>query len=95
MAPSVVVPLMVFTPGPLVIRSLRMHVDTKSEQPIEHPGSLAADAETFSLVEAASAISSGCLSFFSSSAKLHNRAASSLKGATQISFDLNEYSHTL
>lgn len=40
------VPLMVFTPGPLVIRPLRMHVGTKSEQPIEHPGSRVADAES-------------------------------------------------
>ena len=44
------VPLMVFTAGPLVIPSLRMHVDTKSEQPIEHPGSRVADAEIFCLL---------------------------------------------
>lgn len=42
--------------------------------------------------------SSGCLhdqqQMFLSSGNIHNRAASFLKGAMQIGFDLNEFSQT-
>lgn len=69
-----------------------MHVGTKSEQPIKHPGSRVADAES------SVCYMKSCWSTFSDQQRMFEFfiffPASFLRGATQISFDLNELSHT-